>query len=404
MNEVKGLIAGFALCAASVSFAGLYGDTPDSKHAWCVHDVNRPNPVKVTPAREAGQPPSDAVVLFDGTEDALAKNWCDRSGLPTKWVYDAEEGAFGLKLHAEAGKFKTGAGPIFTKAKFGDCQLHIEFKYPADLSGKGQMRGNSGVFLMGNYEIQVMESFGTDPADMKDPNYADGQCGSVYAENPPLVNANRRPGEWQSYDIVFHQPVWEGSALRHPGSITLFHNGILVQDHWEMEGLTTHCRRRPLAPHDKVGPLQLQDHGCPILFRNVWYRPLASRWDNKTHSAMSADSSEVMRLRRETAVRVLEKALRETGGGKDNGWSVGRLLEVFAYDRENAEAKAAFERCAGGFRARLAKMDAAAKDRNKDEILYAKRAYDVLIRNKVTDGNSETCKAIRSVVEQRGWK
>lgn len=344
-----GVVAGMA----GSTFAGLYGAAPDAKHAWAVHDWNRPNPVKVTAGATVGQPPSDAVVLFDGTQASLSANWCDRKGEPTKWLYDADEKSFGLKLQCAEGKWTTGAGPIFTKTKFGDCQLHLEFKYPADITGSGQMRGNSGVFLMGNYEIQVMESFDTDPAAMKNPNYADGQCGAVYAETPPLVNANRRPGEWQSYDIVFHQPVWDGTTLLHPGSVTVFLNGVLVQDHWEMEGLTTHAARRPLRPHDTTGALQLQDHGCPLSYRNVWYRPLASRWANTTHSTLSAKEEDVMALRRETAAKLFAKIADPAAVTADNLLALG---EVVSYANEDPY-RAAFDKCLTAYRATIQTED-----------------------------------------------
>lgn len=360
-------------------FAALYGDTPDAKHAWAVHDWNRPKPTKVTPAKEPGQPPSDAIVLFDGTQESFKKNWRDAKGNVSGWSYSSE-GYF----YTVPG-WKNG-GSIFTRAQFGDCQLHIEYRHdPNQLyADKGpQMRGNSGVFLMNNYEIQVLESYYTSrELDGKDgfvDNYADGQAGSVYAENPPLVNPARKPGEWQVYDIVFHQPIWDGSKLVHPGSVSVFFNGVLVQDHWEMEGLTTHCRRRPLAPHEKVGPLSLQDHGCVVQFRNIWYRPLASRWDNKTHSALSADEKEVMKLRRETAARLFAKIESPEKGTAAN---VKALAEVVSYANEGVY-KAAFEAALKAYRA---------KPGDAKEIESVNKALDVLIRNKIIDANQKLAK------------
>jgi hypothetical protein len=176
---------------AVMLFAALYGDTPDEKHAWSVHDWRRPKPAKVTPAEKPGGAPSDAVVLFDGTKESLERNWRDKNGDATKWCYSS------------AGYFYTipgwkNGGDIFTRAEFGDCQLHIEFRHdPAQLySDKGpQMRGNSGIFLMGNYEVQVLESYYTSREDCSVDNYTDGQAGAVYAENPPMVNPARKPGE-----------------------------------------------------------------------------------------------------------------------------------------------------------------------------------------------------------------
>lgn len=361
------------MCAAAV-LAALYGDTPDAKHAWAVHDYNRPKPSKVEPAATIGQPPSDAVVLFDGTKASFEKNWCDKDGKPSAWSYSAD-GYF----YTVPG-WKNG-GAIFTRAEFGDCQLHIEYRHdPAQLyADKGpQMRGNSGVFLMNNYEIQVLESYYTsreraDQADYID-NYADGQAGSVYAENPPLVNPARKPGEWQVYDIVFHQPVWDGLKLVHPGSVSVFFNGVLVQDHWEMEGLTTHCKRRPLAPHKTVGPLQLQDHGCVVQFRNVWYRPLASRWANTTHSTLSADENDVMALRRATAAKLFAQIEDPKAATAAN---VKALGEVISYANEGAY-KAAFEAVLKAYRA---------KPGDAKEIADVNKALDVLIRNGVINGS-----------------
>ena len=358
-----------AIAPAVAAFAKIYGDTPDERHAWAVHDWNRPKPVKVEPAAQCGGAPSDAVVLFDGTKDSFEKNWCDKNGKLSLWKL-GKEGDF----YCEPGWVNGGA--IFTRAKFGDCQLHLEYRHDPDISdnGKGpQMRGNSGVFLMNNYEIQVLESYYTYRGGEKSgkyvDNYADGQAGAIYAENPPMVNPQRKPGEWQTYDIVFHQPVWDGDKLLHPGSVTLFFNGVLVQDHWEMEGLTTHCKRRPLAPHAKTGPLQFQDHGCVVHFRNIWYRPLPSRWDNKTHSTLSADPAAVMALRRQTAKALFAKIADPKAADVK---TLAALAEVVSYANEG-EYKAAFDACVEACRARL-------DDKAKAE---ANKAIDVLVRNKV---------------------
>jgi len=396
----KSVLACSAALSAGSLLAGLYGDVPDAKHAWSVHDMNRPNPVKVTAAKEVGQPPSDAVVLFDGTKESFDRNWCDSKGEPSKWVYDADERSFGLKMQCKEGRWMTGAGPVFTKDKFGDCQLHLEFKYPADITGSGQMRGNSGVFLMGMYEIQVMESFDTDPAKMTNPNYADGQCGAVYAENPPLVNANRRPGEWQSYDIVFHQPVWKGKELVHPGSVTVFLNGVLVQDHWEMEGLTTHCRRKPLAPHDTARQFNFQDHGCPLSFRNVWLRPLKSRWDNLTHSTMSAKTDEVMKLRQQTASALyakLEKPLKPT---MENVMAMG---EVVSYVNEG-EFAAVWKKIAAEYQTVLDGMTDEQLTAQKDKLLGLRRGLDALVRGGVSPEARSICDRITAVSQRLDWE
>ena len=355
----------------AVALAGLYGDTPDAKHAWAVHDWNRPKPAKVSV--DAKGVPSDAVVLFDGTKESLEKNWRDEKGNPTKWRYSADGYFYTVP------DWKNGGG-IFTRDEFGDCQLHIEYRHDPNqlFTNKGpQMRGNSGVFLMGpayGYEVQVLESYFTS-SDLagKDgfvDNYADGQAGSVYAENPPMVNPANRPGEWQKYDIVFHQPVWKDGKLLHPGSVTVFFNGVLVQDHWELEGETTHCRRRPCKEHPTKGPLHLQDHGCVVQFRNIWYRPLPSRWDNLTHSNMSACPEKVMALRRETAAKLFAKIADPKAATAEN---VKALAEVISYANEGVYAEA--------FRAALAAYKAKPGDAN--EVKGVNGALDVLVRNKV---------------------
>ena len=364
------------LTAAAVTLtipalAGLYGDTPDAKHAWAVHDGNRPKPSKVEPAKTIGLPPSDAIVLFDGTKESFERNWCDGKGGASKWTY-SPEGFFSC-IPGKSG------GSIRTRQEFGDCQLHLEYRHDAADVAKNrnpQMRGNSGVFLMGNYEIQVLESY-TTSREMEGKegyvdNYADGQAGAVYAENPPLVNPARPVGEWQAYDIVFHQPVWDGLRLVHPGSVTVFFNGVLVQDHWELEGLTTHCRRRPLAPHKTLGPLSFQDHGCVVDYRNVWIRPLASRWANTTHSVLSGNENDVMALRRETAAKLFAKIADPAAPTAAN---VKALGEVISYANEG-KYKAAFEAALSGYRTKLG---------DANEVKDVNRALDVLIRNRVID-------------------
>ena len=373
---MKNIIALGLAAAPVLAFAGsgLYGDAPDAKHAWAVHDWNRPKPAKVE-VDEKGIP-SDAVVLFDGTKELFEKNWRDSKGKPSKWSY-SEDGYF-----YSVPNWKNG-GCIYSREEFGDCQLHIEYRHDPNqiVTNKGpQKRGNSGVFLMDKYEVQVLESYYTSKdLDGKEgfvDNYADGQAGAVYAENPPAVNPARKPGEWQVYDIVFHQPVWNGKTLVHPGSVTVFFNGVLVQDHWEMEGLTTHCKRRPLAPHATKGPLHLQDHGCVVQYRNIWYRPLPSRWDNKTHSNMSADPEAVMALRRETAAKLFAKIKDPKAATAANVQALG---EVISYANEG-EYKEAFDAALEAYRA---------KPGNKNEVHILNKALDVLVRAKVIPASAK---------------
>ncbi len=223
---------------------------------WKIHDPARPMPPVVDPgpAADPAPAPSDAVVLFDGSDLSA---WEDTKGQPARWK--VENG------YLEVVK-KTGS--IRTREKFGDCQLHIEWSAPLAAQGKGQERGNSGVFLMEKYEVQVLDNF-------RNETYADGMAAAVYGQYPPLVNACRPPGEWQTYDIVFRRPRFsaEGELLQ-PARMTVFHNGILVQDNVELTGPTAHKKRPPYVAHADRLPLSLQDHGNPVRFRNIWIRNL----------------------------------------------------------------------------------------------------------------------------------
>jgi hypothetical protein len=389
MKQAKMMVVALAAgTAAATVLAGLYGDTPDAKHAWAVHDINRPVPKKI--AAEPGQPPSDAVVLFDGTS---LDNWVStKNNEPTKW-----------RLADGAIESVRGAGYIRTKQEFGDCQLHLEWAAPSKVEGGGQGRGNSGVFLMGNYEIQVLDSYETEvlpDGSNKNPNYADGQAGAVYAENPPQVNPARKPGEWQTYDIVFHQPVWADGKIKWPGSVTVFLNGVLVQDHWEMEGMSTHCRRRPLAQHAAKGPLQLQDHGNPVRFRNIWLREIPSRYANITHGGAAADEAAVTALRQKTAAELFEKA---NLGDSNKGNVLRRLLEVVSYDKSEkymAEVKARTD-------AWLKELNAAGKaelEKVKGEIIAVRNDCNVLIRNKVFSEDCTLRAGLQKVIDENAFE
>jgi len=158
-----------------------------------------------------------------------------------------------------------GAGTIFTKETFGDMQLHIEFREPTEPSGTSQWRGNSGVLLMSRYEMQVLDSYDS-------PTYADGQAAAIYGQWPPMVNASRKPGEWQTFDIVFEAPRFEGEKLMKPAYVTLFHNGVVVHHHQEIIGRMAHRVVGTYAPHGPEEPLALQDHDVPVQYRNIWVR------------------------------------------------------------------------------------------------------------------------------------
>ncbi|MBU4198911.1 MAG: DUF1080 domain-containing protein [Verrucomicrobia bacterium] len=235
-----------------------YDDTPLIPGSnYKVHDKNRPQPRVVTPGTEstqdkAGQAPSDAVVLFDGAD---LSSWTGRAG-PAQW-----------KVQDGYMEVVPGTGNIKTRRHFGDCQLHIEWAAPGVVKGESQGRGNSGVFLMGIYEVQVLDCF-------NNPTYADGLTAALYGQCPPLVNACRNPGLWQTYDLIWLGPRFEGEKLVRPARITVLHNGIVAHHDKELICPTTHRAVQPYQSHAEIGPLALQDHGDLVRYRNIWYRPM----------------------------------------------------------------------------------------------------------------------------------
>jgi len=239
-----------------------FTDTPRLPNSqWRVHDDNRPRPRIVAPGTSAmnehsGNPPSDAIVLFDGRNlDA----WQSDKGGPAGW-----------KVEHGYMEVVGGSGEIATKQKFGDYQLHVEFAEPLPATGKSQERGNSGVFLAGLYEVQILDSY-------DNYTYADGQASAIYGQSPPLVNASRPPGEWQTYDIVFNTPRFADGKVKSSGFVTVFHNGVVTQNHTPLLGPSAHHALPVWKPHDLLMPLKLQDHHMPVRFRNIWIRPIADQ-------------------------------------------------------------------------------------------------------------------------------
>lgn len=236
-----------------------YDDTPILPGTnYHVHDGARPQPRVVTPGtsssqQQPGTAPSDAVILFDGTD---LSGWVTRDGGEAQW-----------KVQDDYMEVVPKTGNVQTREHFGDCQLHLEWAAPAEVRGESQGRGNSGVFLMGRYEVQVLDCY-------DNPTYPDGTTGALYGQCPPLVNACRKPGEWQVYDIIWEAPRFEGDELVAPAYVTVLLNGIVLHHRKELMGSTHHRVLGEYEPHDPVGPLELQDHGDPVRFRNIWYRPL----------------------------------------------------------------------------------------------------------------------------------
>lgn len=211
----------------------------------------------IQPAEQVGMAPSDAIILFDGSD--VNKEWEDAKGNPTKWV--VENGALVCVK---------GSGVVQTKKKFNDFQLHIEWKSPSEVKGDGQGRGNSGVYLQSLYEVQVLDSY-------NNLTYSQGQAGSLYKQHAPLVNACRKPGEWQSYDIIYTAPRFGEDTLSWftPPRVTVLHNGVLIQNNVSLRGPTLYIGmpEYSIRKHGAM-PLVLQDHGNPVAFRNIWIREL----------------------------------------------------------------------------------------------------------------------------------
>jgi hypothetical protein len=238
-----------------------YSDTPVIPgQKWKVHDIDRPRPRMVTPGANPGDAPSDAIVLFNGKDLAA---WSERGKGPNRNKFvDAS-----WTLRDGYMEVRRGSGDLATKEKFGDVQLHIEWASPVEIDGDSQWRGNSGVILMERYEIQVLDSF-------QNKTYADGQAGALYGQWAPLVNASRKPGEWQTYDIVFEAPKFEGETVAKPAMATVFHNGVLLHNRQAFTGQMAHRVNVPYKAHEPEERLMLQNHDTLVRYRNIWVRRL----------------------------------------------------------------------------------------------------------------------------------
>jgi len=256
MCRISSHIAIAGILTASLTTAPMHNADAQPSTRWPIHSPDRPQPRVVAPPANSWTvaPPADATVLFGGTD-------------LSKWRKD-DGSAAGWKIENGYMEVVPGAGGIATRDGFGDAQLHVEWMSPLPAEGKGQDRGNSGVFLMGRYEVQVLDSY-------ENVTYPDGQASAVYGQYPPLVNASRRPGEWQTYDIIFHRPRFDAQGkATSPARMTVLHNGVLVQDNVVLSGPTGHTRRPPYEKHDDRLPISLQDHGTRVRFRNIWIRDL----------------------------------------------------------------------------------------------------------------------------------
>jgi hypothetical protein len=379
------------LCLASSGRAAntgsaFYGDAPDDHHPWAIHDHNRPQPKLVVPGsfssqEQPGKPPSDAIVLFDGTD--LSKWEADEGeGIPTKWV--VKNGAM---------ECVPGSGYIRTREKFGDCQLHVEWAAPTKAEGESQGRGNSGVFLMGLVEVQVLDNY-------NNPTYADGFAASVYGVNPPLANALRAPGEYQVYDIVFRRPVYKDGKEIDPGSVTVFENGVLMQDHTRLEGPTGHMARSKPGAFPEVGPLKLQDHGNPVRYRNVWYRPLPPRQiEGGTDGYLTTEAT--MAKRKEIA-EMIRKDAATLKNASNPMPEMLRWAESLVYEYDDDAAQRAQE-LAHDYLANLKQLSADQLNAKKDEIKHLRDVCKYLAKFNIIPDDAEPKTQLEEIVKEHNW-
>ena len=382
-----GTVLALGLVGSTVALGQtFYGDAPDEHHPWAIHDANRPQPAVVAPgtfstADQPGKPPADAVVLFDGTD--LSKWEADKNeGGPSKWI--VKDGAM---------ECTPGSGYIRTKEGFGDCQLHVEWAAPKRVQGDSQGRGNSGIFLMGLCEIQVLDNY-------NNATYADGHAASVYSVNPPMVNALRAPGEFQVCDIIFRRPIYKDGKPVDPGYVTVFVNGVLVQDHTMLEGPTGHMGRARPRPFPDTGPLKLQDHGNPVRFRNIWYRDLPLRAvEGGTDGFLSVEAA--MAKRKEIAATIRQDA-DKLASAADPLPEMLRRMESLEYEKDEATVRKV-EQMAGAYVERVKKLPADQLASKKDEVKRVNGALQFLARFNALPGAFAPKVEIEKLIKDQGW-
>jgi hypothetical protein len=365
------------------------GAPPDGTRPWTIHDRNRPQPKRVEPGTfstptQPGKPPSDAIVLFDGTEASLAKwEMESRDGAaagPAKWT--VQDGALTCT---------PGTGVIRTKEQFGDCQLHLEWAAPAVVKGDSQGRGNSGIFLMGICEVQVLDSY-------NNPTYADGSANSIYGVNPPMANVILPPGQFQSVDIVFRRPVFKDAKLIEPGRVTVFCNGVVVQDSVPIVGENYNKVGWKPRVYPNVGPLKFQDHGNPVRFRNIWYRPLPPRpIDGGADGELTAEATTAKR--KEIAAGIRADAAKLKGSVPAE---MLRLGESLVYEKEPA-TQAQFEQMAERYASALKGVSGGALEQRKGEILQVLSAFKYLARWNLVSTTFAPLTALSQIEKSQGW-
>lgn len=361
-------------------------DAPDEFHPWAIHDRNRPLPPRVEPGtfstQEApGRPPSDAIVLFDGTAESLA-NWQSvRKGgsEPMKW--QVTDGVLAVAPRT---------GNIRTKEEFGNVQLHMEWRIPAGAKGTHQRRGNTGVFFPGETEIQIL-------GNHNNPTYADGYAGSIYAVSPPMAEPSRPDGEWQTYDIVFRRPIFKDGVEIDPGRFTVFFNGVLVQDATPLEGGGVWMKRTKPREFPETGPIMLQDHGDVVHFRNIWVRRLPPRpVDGGTDGKLTPEAATAKRAEIAAGIRAHAATLQ----GREQ---MMRQLESLIYER-NEEAFRIATTMADAEVAAIQSLDATALNANKEQLFEFNRALNYIVRFQVVPEDYPARVALNALFEAQGWE
>jgi hypothetical protein len=372
-------LLGLGMMTSASAATTFYGDPPDATHPWAIHDMNRPKPPVVTPGDQPGKPPSDAIILFDGTN---LDKWrsAKKEGGPAKWL--VRDGYM---------EVVPSTGDIETIEEFGDCQLHLEWAAPTKIEGTGQGRGNSGVFFMGRCEVQILDNY-------NNATYADGYAGSIYGVNPPMVNPLRPPGEFQTYDIVFRRPLFKDGKEVDPGRVTVFINGVLVQDCTALEGPTGHMRRTNPAPFPAAGPLKLQDHRNPIRFRNIWYRKLPPRaLEGGTDGQLTPEAATAKRAKIGADIRADAQKLPA-----DSREQMLRLAESLMYQKDPhvAEHVASW---AKAYVSEIKSLSGNKLEARKDEVRQVRNALDYLARHKILPETAGPAAELQGVIKAQKW-
>ena len=378
------LSAVFVGLSSSAAFAGnaFFGDAPDANHPWAVHDQNRPQPPRVEPAAKCGDAPSDALLLFDGTAESFQSNWQHAKPKGKRKADWTVQDGYMLGVG--------GAGYIETQAEFGDCQLHVEWSHAKQLPGTGQQRGNSGVFLPGGIEVQVLDNY-------NNPTYPDGTAGAVYGVMPPAANALRAPGEWQSYDIIYRRPIVKDGVVLDEGSMTVLVNGVVVQDSTPLDGGGGFRKRKALNhAYPGQGRLQFQDHGNPVRYRNVWVRALRPRpADGGTEGRLSAEATVAKRA-------AIAADVRASAGELNGHDRMMRLLEAYMYDNDTA----AWDECDALVSAYVAGLQALSSgdlEKQRHAVTELRNALTFLQRFSMIPKGYAPEKELTKIAGKQGW-